>query len=237
MFKQALYTYWTSLHPRNIKYIIHKRWVTFVLFFVFLPNVTEIKQNGAGAFYPFTVFFPIVLMKMSNLAQKISIPKALFLAPMQQEERENYIKYLIGIKIGVSMLLGLFIQLVWKRFYPISWIDVLICMFVYLSYGIAEYFCVEGALDDGSRIEHGVRGEDGKITVSSSNWMAIACAILMYIVLPLNLTEEIPIFMQAPAQIPLLLLLFFYDIVIIIRQYRDMLNTICKYEPEIKPEK
>lgn len=241
MFKQALYTYWTSLHPRNLKYIIDKRWATFILVFVMLPSFAEIKEYGAGAFYPFTVFLPVALMKMSNLVRKLNIPKALFLAPMQEKERKKYIKCLIGIKIGASMLFGLIIHLLWCIIYPISTVDTLICMFAYFSYGIAEYFCVEGTLDDGIKIEHGIRREDGKVTASSCNLLVIAgVALLCMGFLPLSIAEEpvqAGITWLPPEQVILLVMMFFNNFIIVVRQYRDMLNTVCKFEPAIQPEK
>lgn len=239
MFKQALYTYWTSLHPRNLKYIVDKRWHTFILVFVLLPSFAEVKEYGAGAFYPFTIFLPVALMKMSNLVRKINIPKTLFLSPMQEKERKNYIKCLIGIKIGASMLLGLIIQLVWRLFYPISVVEILICMFTYLSYGIAEYFCVEGTLDDGNKIEHGVRGTDGKITASSCNLLVIVgVAIVCMGFMPLNITQEaVQVVLESPERTILLVPMLFFDIIIVIRQYRDMLNTVCNFEPVIQAEK
>lgn len=239
MFKQALYTYWTSLHPRNLKYIVDKRWHTFILVFVFLPSFAEIKEYGVAAFYPFTVFLPVALMKMSNLVRKLNIPKALFLSPMQGQERRLYVKCLIGVKIGASMLFGLIIQLVWKMFYPVSLANILICMFSYLSYGIAEYFCVEGTLDDGIKIEYGVRGSDGKITASSCNLLVIAgVAIMCMGFMPLSITDESwLIILETPEQSILLVLMFLFDVIIVIRQYRDMLNTVCEFEPEIQMKK
>lgn len=241
MFKQALYTYWTSLHPRNLKYIVDKRWATFILVFVMLPSVSEIKEYGAGAFYPFTVFLPVALMKMSNLVRKLDIPKALFLAPMQEKECKKYIKCLIGIKIEASMLFGLIIQLLWRIIYPISIVDTLICLFAYLSYGIAEYFCIEGTLDDGVKIEHGIRREDGKVTASSCNLLTIAgVALLCMGFLPLSITEEsvqAGVTMLQPAEVILLVMMLFNNFIIIVRQYRDMLNTVCKFEPEIQMKK
>ena len=133
MFKQALNTYWTSLHPRNLKYIIEKRWYTFILVLVLLPDLKEIQTYGAGAFYPATIFLPIVIMKMSNLVEKINIPKALFLSPMQEAERKTYVKCLIGIKVAASMLLGVVIQFMWSMFYPVSTEVMLICLFINLS--------------------------------------------------------------------------------------------------------
>ena len=166
MFKQALYTYWMSLHPRNLKYILEKRWPILVLLLGVFPNYIEIREHGVGAFYSLTVVLPVILMKLSNLAGKLNIPKALYLAPMQVKQRRQYIKYLIVIKIGVSMLLGLVIQLVWYVICSISVADILVCISIYLGYGIAEYFCVEGTLYDGNKIEHGIREKDGRISWS-----------------------------------------------------------------------
>ena len=239
MFKQALYTYWTSLHPRNLKYIIEKRWYTFILVLVLLPDLKEIQTYGAGAFYPATIFLPIVIMKMSNLVQKINIPKALFLSPMQEAERKTYVKCLIGIKVAASMLLGVVIQFMWSMFYPLSIEVMLICLFINFSYGIADYFCVEGTLDDGSKIEHGVRGADGKITVSSCNRLAIAGVILMYMgFTPIEIPKELgQTIWGEPGVTIILALILILDIIIVIRQYRDMINTVCNFEPVIQSEK
>lgn len=242
MFKQALYTYWTSLHPRNLKYIPDKRPAMLILLLVLLPEFREISEYGVGAFYAASVFLPVALMKMSNLAGKLNIPKVLFMTPMQEEERKKYIKCLIAIKIGVSMLLGLIIQLAWYVSYSISAALIWISMFVYLSYGIAEYFCVEGALDDGVRIEHGIREADGQFSASFCNLGAITTVVLYFMgLVPLDREGEItPLWdltIQEPALFIILVVMLIFDIIIVIRQYRDMLDSVCKFEVEMQAEK
>lgn len=242
MFKQALYTYWNSLHPRNLKYIIEKRWMTFIFLFVLLPSFGEIKEYGVGAFYPFTIFLPIVLMKMSNLANKLYIPKALFLSPMQQKEREAYTIWLIVIKIGASMLLGLLIQMAWNIGFSISVTDVLVYEFVYLSYGIAEYFCVEGTFDDGNKVEHGMRTKEGDVTYSTCNIINIAGVWLICMgLVPLVVEEQTIVSMWGsevdPFVVFAIVIMFVSNIYIVIRQTRDMLDTVCKFELDIKLEK
>ena len=241
MFKQALYTYLTSLHPRNLKHIIEKPWTLFIVVMILLPNFNNIRDIGMGAFYPSTVLWPLVLIKISNLTGRINVPKALFLAPMHVEERRKYIKCLIGVKIGVSMLLGLIIQLVWYITYAISVLDVLVSMLAYLSFGIAEYFCVEGTLDGGVKIEHGVRVQDGNVTASSCNLLVIVGVVLMFMgYIPSTIIEKSTqtwIVLHVPYVIGLLVIILFFDIIILIRQYRDVLNTLCNYEENVSFKK
>ena len=139
------------------------------------------------------------------------------------------------------MLLGLFIQLVWYVTYAISVLDVLVSMLAYLSFGIAEYFCVEGTLDGGVKIEHGIRVEDGKVTASSCNLLVIVGVILMFMgYIPFNIIEKSTqtwIVLHVPYVIGLLVIILFFDIIILIRQYRDVLNTLCNYEENVSFKK
>jgi len=232
MFKQALYTYWKSLHPRNLKFIKDKYWTTFIILFVLLPDYTEVKRDGIAAFYTVTIFLPIAIMKISNLVYKLKVPKALFLVPMKEKDRENYVKCLLGIKIGASMLLGFVIQCIWGLYYEIPFVEMLAILFSYLSYGIADYICVEGNFGGGSKIEHGVRTASGVIAYSSCNLINIVAVwFVLWICAPQRLDEALlhDVALTPAMQVAVILMLIL-DIIIIIRSYRDMMKCICDYE-------
>jgi hypothetical protein len=115
-------------------------------------------------------------------------------------------------------------------------------MFVYFSYGIAEYFCIEGTLADGVGVEHGIREADGQFSVSFCNMGAITTVVLYFMgLVPLDREGEItPLWdltMQEPALFPILGMMLIFDIIIVIRQYRDMLDSVCKFEVAMQAEK
>lgn len=240
MFKQALNTYWKSLHPRNLKYIKDKGWTAWVFIFVLLPGLDEIRESGIEAFYSFTKFLPIILMKMSNLQYKLNVPKALFLVPMKNKDRENYIKNLLGIKIGASVLLGLLLELAWSIIYGISTVDIAATLFTYISFGIADYLCVEGVFVDGFKVVHGVRTIEGNVTYSSCNLLNIVVVWFTLMVwTPMSLILDKSRLWEGvitPEMGVTLLVMFILDIIVIIRQYRDMMASICNYEQSIQLE-
>lgn len=240
MFKQALYIYWKSLHPRNLKFIKDKYLAAFVFFFVLLPGVDEIMESGIEAFYAFAKFLPIALMKMSNLKYKLNVPKALFLVPMKEKDREKYVRTLLGIKIGGSILLGLLLELAWSVIYGISIVDILATLFIYLSFGIADYLCVEGTFGAGFKIVHGVWTAEGNITYSTCNLLNIVLVGLTLMVwTPMSLILDKSRLWERIITHEMgvtLLIMLILDIIIVIRQYRDMMTSICNYERSIQRE-
>ena len=127
MFKQALNTYWKSLHPRNIKRMKDKTFrVILTLFFIIIPvTLTGISDN-INELYTMTKFIPLVVLEITNLDNGICLPKAMYLTPTKKEDRAKYIRSLLGIKITVAVGLALFFELLWGRYYGVEIKDFII---------------------------------------------------------------------------------------------------------------
>ena len=67
------------------------------------------------------------------------MPKAMYVSPMKEQERMEYINYVLLIKIGMTVFVGLCIEIVWGIFTGFHIGKVLIVMLTSLSFGVASY--------------------------------------------------------------------------------------------------
>lgn len=233
MVKQALHTYWNAMHPRNLKYMKDRSAVILFFLWFIVPNLTELEQGGVNAWYPPSLLLPIVLIKMSNLVSKISVPKAMFLVPMNKSDRKNYIKSLLCIKIGVPIVFGVGIDFLWRVRYASSMINLMFMAIIYLSYGISEYICLQYTYPTGDMIKHGVRTKDGIITYSSPNLINKGAVYLILLGLTSDALIEKPILFAENAIESVvgisLILMVFLDVMILIRQFSSVLEENCEY--------
>lgn len=139
MFKQAWYTYWKSLHPRNLKRLENKAFGLVILFlYVIIPVLLTGVSDNIDTLYTFTKFIPLFVLKVSDIDNGIRLQKAIYLTPMQKEERQNYINALLAIKIGVVVILAIVLDLLWGIAYGSGIKDVVTNTIIYGSIGIAN---------------------------------------------------------------------------------------------------
>lgn len=105
MWKRALYTYFMAFRWSNLKkiYNFSNIWA-FTYLLILAPinfSILE-KDNGLAAYY-FRVL-PCALIMLNHLLVPLALQKKMFLCPMQQEERKEYVRCLLWIKLMVPMV-------------------------------------------------------------------------------------------------------------------------------------
>lgn len=118
MLERALRVYMGGYHPGNLKKLLHNFWGTYSITYLFVisPLVIfdEIVFSSLGNAL---LYYCIVIMMMVGVSNNVLVPltlqKQMFLAPMEEKERTEYIKALLLVKLVVPffmmavLLLGL----------------------------------------------------------------------------------------------------------------------------------
>lgn len=145
MMKQAWRSYWASLHPRYLRKAYDNGALFPLLYwFVIYPVIMSLVNDDSAEIYNvmalmFMRMIPFMVMEWSNINSKYLMPKAMFLSPMKEQERMEYINYVLFIKIGMSVFLGVCIEVVWGIFTGFHIGKVLIVVLTSLSFGVATY--------------------------------------------------------------------------------------------------
>lgn len=138
MLKQALDTYWHAVMPKNWKRLKDKTYrMILLILFIVIPILTTGISENINNLYILTKFMPLVLLEVSNLDGTMHLPKAMYLTPMQQEDRRKYVDALLVIKIGIVAGLAVFLDLLWGIAYGIGLNDVILNIIIYTSIGIS----------------------------------------------------------------------------------------------------
>lgn len=153
MLKQAWRSYLASLYPRNIKKLRESAMYSrfWIIFFLIYALTALLQDNGYADFYCgafLRVLFPLGLMGYSNLTSRYLMPKAMFICPMKEEERKEYINCVIFIKIGAMVVSSLCTELIWSIFFGFRLWEVVIVPFLFFLVGIAEYVGYEAKRDE-----------------------------------------------------------------------------------------
>lgn len=173
MFKQAWRSYLASLHPRYLRKAYDEGKLFWVLYWlVIYPTIMSCVSDNPEIFeviyltmFRFTPFF---LMAWSDIGSKYLMTKMMFLSPMKEEERKEYIKCVLFIKIGVSLLLGIFVEVMISIFYPFSMLRVVVLAIMNISIGIATYISLDAFGKMDKKIYAIVKE---KVTTTKGRWM------------------------------------------------------------------
>ena len=144
MMKQAWRSYIASLHPRYLRKAYDNGAIfPLIYWFVIYPIIMDAVTNEPE-FYDLVPrmvmrLIPFLIMGWSNINSKYLMPKAMFIAPMKEHERMEYINDVLIIKIGVSVLLSMGIELVWGMFTEVHVGKVFLMPLAVLSMGIETY--------------------------------------------------------------------------------------------------
>lgn len=151
MFKQAWRSYVASLHPRYLKKAYASGLIFPMLYWlVIYPTIMTLvnKENSAELYqlmaHLFMRMIPFFVMELSNINSKYLMTKKMYLSPMKETEREEYIKHVLFIKIGMTMLLGVCIELAWGWFYGFYLGKIVVMIVANLSIGVASYISFTG---------------------------------------------------------------------------------------------
>lgn len=146
MLKQAWRSYFASFHPRYLKKAYSNGFLFWMLYwFVIYPLIMSLVNENSAEIYDvmalmFMRMIPFFIMGWSNINSKFLMPKVMYLSPMKEQERKEYINYIVMIKIGVSVLLSVCIEVVWGIFTGFHMGKVLVAVVANLSIGVATYF-------------------------------------------------------------------------------------------------
>lgn len=143
MMKQAWRSYLASLHPSYLRKAYDKGgFFMLIYWFVIYPMIMNATTDNLDYYvimaYMLMRMLPFLIMNWSNIGSKYLMPKVMYLSPMKEQEREEYIKNVLLIKIGVSLFLGLCIEVIWGLFTGFHIAKVVVIVFVNLSIGVAH---------------------------------------------------------------------------------------------------
>lgn len=238
MLRQAFQIYLVSLHPRNLKKVPKERqpsWFLMIYWVVIAPMMLN-KSEGLENYFMVVLdniikFFPILLMLWSNLLGKIFMPKAMFLAPMQKEERKQYINNIILIKIGIPILLGILLEIIRGFFFEINLLRSAVIIFIQFSFGIGCYICNTYPIDRYCRsINLGVKDKNGNPKTAWLNVFNMGIGIALLVSFEITDFTTNMTFFDGFLFVFLLGLLVIFDILIIKTQYRSMIEDSCDFE-------
>lgn len=183
MMKQALRSYVASLHPRNIKKLRESMTYAYIyIFCILIYALTALVQdNGLGELYCrviLRVLLPLGLMGWSNLGSKYLMPKAMFLCPMKEEERKEYLGCVLVIKIGAMVLSSFCVELIGSIFIGFRLWEVLLVPFLFLLIGIGKYAGFEVKRDERGQLPTVTEDKHGNRVPIWMNTVLAICAIM-----------------------------------------------------------
>lgn len=253
MLKQAWRSYLASLHPRNIKKIKKQQSSSYFLMFywvvvspVYIMNTGEddFVQAGIKMGYLITKMLPFLLLAWSNIVDKLSVPKAMYFTPMKTEEREEYVKCLLAIKIAMPAMFSFVIEMVASIFFDISILQIVLIVFLYITIGIATYVCSDLVNKHKRHITMAVRDKNGEPKDAWLNIFAFIISILILIGLEIvdfanGASFKVNSIVEGVILYGLLIELLIADIVILKTRYTASIKDRCNYEIAFKilPEK
>lgn len=235
MFKQAWRSYLASLHPRNFKKIKNPGldfiWLYWFLINPILVDYEEGEDWVIKVFFWITILTPYMLMWWSNLGHKLSMPKMMYMLPMQVEGRKEYLNTLLAIKIGFPTVVHIVLQLIQGVLYGIDWLEVLLSTLGVISFGIGMYVCSELRSKFDRYIRYGVRGKDGTGKDAWLNWFCMIYAVFYRLVAMMIESDGQPIGVLGWIWIiGFLSILLIFDIAIIKTRYYATIEDVCNYE-------
>ena len=152
MWKQAWRSYVTSLHPRNLRKAYDDGKLFWLLYWLIIyPTIIRLGNNESLEIYEAIYltafrFLPWCLMEWSDIGSKFLMTKMMFLSPMKEEERKEYMNCVLCVKIGVSLICSVLIDVICSLFYGFSTLKMMILLVMILSIGIAKYISLEAKI-------------------------------------------------------------------------------------------
>lgn len=222
MLKQAWRSYLASLHPRNLRKAYDKGAIFPILYwFVIYPLIMNAITDNEEIYNIMALMFmrmiPLMIMGWSDINSKYLMSKAMYLSPMKEQERKEYINYVLFIKIGISSLLGMCIEVVWGSFTGFHIGKMIVIVLANLSIGVAAYI---SGKKQGTNI-----------------WVFVLAILTMAFISMLEIGTEgsLTIFANWFIVIAVIFLVVL-DIVIIRKKYQMTISLAGEYEEAYKVE-
>lgn len=216
MFKQAIITYFKAFRWENLKKINrHGNAVLGVFFFTFYPAILDLISKNDTSMYVMTIpLAPILLIVYAEMLMQFMISKEIFLVPMQNKDRREYVNALVGIKVLVPTVVGALSLLLWKIVFDRRWIEVIALVFVFLSVEIGA----------------GIKSKEKKYTELNYFNFSISALIFIFMVGVENIDYKLygaGMYMYPVIGMVVLMIL---DILILVKHYKGYVENICDYE-------
>ena len=242
MRKQAWRSYIASLHPRYIRKAYDNGSLFWVFYWlVIYPVIMGLANDNMSEFYDlmarmFIRLIPFMIMGWSNLNSKFLMTKMMYLSPMKEQEREEYINQVLLIKIGMSVFLGVCIEAIFAIFAGFHIGKIAAMMVANLSIGIASYISLEtlGKMD--RKIHTIVKDKTDNTKTSWANNLVIGAAILIIgaiAILEAGAEDSLTVFCNWYVVIAMIGLLVL-DILIICKEYKATIALTGDYELAFK---
>ena len=215
MLKQAIITYFKAFRYENLKKINrHGNVIAGFCILAIYPAIFGLINKSSSSMYMISLpLIPILLMIYGEILKQFMVTKEIFMVPMKTTERKCYVNALIWTKILVPTLIGALLLLVWKAAFDRRWLEVITLVFVYLSVEIGM----------------GIRSEKRSYTPwNRLNFLVSAILfILMVAMEPSDYEMWGGVYVLLTILVVILMVL---DLLILIRQYKGFIESICDYE-------
>lgn len=228
MLKQAFRSYMTSFHPKYRKTMFGRQNYTFYRFLLWGILIRSLIWEKEV--WLFLGLLPVAMMSWSSTDTRVHIEKPMFLCPMTYEMRRIYINNVLLVKIGVPMMLGIFLEIVWNFWCGFSIERSIIVLICYLSIGIGMHVHIDGIDKEDGKTTYARTDRSGKIRSAWINHVVDIWAIFLY-----GYAKELE-FIGVDGEFYLYLFqygtaaLLLMDAVILLTQYRDMVAQAIDYE-------
>lgn len=233
MLKQALQSYLSSLHPRNIKKLQKSNGGFWLIYWAFIyPLIISGSNPNFAEFMWFTMIkmTPFFLMGWSNLSSKFLMPKAMFLCPMKEEDRREYINAVLLMKIGFPVILGIGIEVIWSMFFGFKPLQIVAIAFIHFSVGIAIHICFDGKGKNDQNISFARIDKNGKTRWAWMNIVLLVWGIFLLAGFELiDMTASMTLGSAILIGVSLVAFVIF-DIAIILTQYGGTIEQAGNYE-------
>lgn len=238
MMKQAWKSYLASLHSRNLRKIYHNgEWLFWLYWLVIYPAIIGMTSEDTTEYVRtmYTILIrliPFLIMEWSNTNSKYLMTKMMFLIPMKEEQRKEYINDVLVIKIGVSSLCGMIIEVVYSIFYGFSFWRMILISIANVSIGISSYISVEtfGKLDEKRYAI--LQDKIGIKKTHRMHWLAHFCSVMVIAALSiLDIGAEESLAFVCKLLIGIMVIgLVIFDIRTIQREYQATIALAGNYE-------
>lgn len=216
MLKQAVITYFKAFRWENLKKIKrHGNAIVGILMFTIYPAILDIISKNDTSMYVMTIpFAPLLLIVYAEMLMQFMISKEVFLVPMQNKDRREYVNALVGIKILVPTAFGALLLLLWKVLFDRRWIEVIALVFVFLSVEIGA----------------GIKSRAKKYT--ALNYFNFSISALIFIFMVGIEKSDYEIYGAGVYVYPVvgMVILMILDILIFVKHYKGYVENSCDYE-------
>ncbi|MBO5337104.1 MAG: hypothetical protein J6A94_08275 [Lachnospiraceae bacterium] len=184
MLRNAWYAYGKAYSLENLKRLwnFSAIWIFFYMLFLLPVNILEVQDGKHLALY-YLKMLPLMFMILNNALVLLTMPKRMFLCPMNKQQRKKYVLNLFWIKVLVPVLVGIVFNLLELFLFKTS--------MVYFGSLVIAFFVVNFStclFPQLNAREKRKRGWENLIMGASSVWnginMLLACVqigLIMYL--------------------------------------------------------